>query len=177
MAASTEALVAATDGSQHHGRVRYGWFIDETRYDFGPGTPPVHSELLAIQRLLTFVPSDQPLLIVCDSHEAHLRLVDRIPPGPNNAYREHWEQVMEQVAARPVSLGERLIKGHRTDPLHAVAHYLAFLGRQGHRPVPGHSAPGADRILAASDPARMAHLMVAEHVLGHVPLDPSTPNG
>lgn len=158
------SLTAATDGSGDSVGTGWAWFASEHLYDFGGGQPGAHHELDAIAALLDAVPSTLPLRVLTDCSEAFLRLVEGLPPDPARRHARQWLDVMDVARPRPVTM---VLVGRDTGevPLeHAMAHYLAFLGRTGRRRTPGEPAPGFARISAAPDPDAEAHAMVVEHL-------------
>lgn len=152
--------VVATDGSHNGREAGFAYVIDEHRYDYGPLASGVHTELVAVRRALAAIPD--PVTIVLDHDEIYERLALGIAPKSRNAHRGAFLATREQVVARDV---EFVLRNGDTGPAtHALAHYLAFLGRRGHTPQTGRSAPAAVDILGAEEPYDVAARLVREHL-------------
>lgn len=163
-------LVVATDGSSTGAspgiprQAGFAYFAHEAFFDYGPAHIEANPEHAAIRALLLDTPSDRALHIVTDCSEAILRFVEGIAPKQTQRDASEWVDTMSQVRSRDVTFTQVIAAEGRTPPEHAMAHYLAFLGRLGRRPVPGQPAPGLDRILSSPDPNQTAHDMVVEHL-------------
>ena len=152
--------VVATDGSHTRIEAGFGYVIDEYRYGYGALVPGTHTELVAVRRALAAIAG--PVTIVLDALEVYERLALGIAPRQHNAHRGAFLDTMELVASRDVTF---VLRGNDTGPpIHALAHYLAFLGRKGYVPDRGRPAPDAQAILTAPDPYAEAGLLVRRHL-------------
>ena len=156
-------LVVAVDGSHNAVRAGFGFYSSENLFGFGPCDVSEPAEFVAVIRALDAVPVNRPVLFLSDSEEVGLRLGDGVPPRVRNANRDMILAAMERVATRPVTF-ERVRQDVEVVPLHAVAHYLSFLGRQGLAGAPGVRVSNVDAILDAPDANRFAHHLVHQHL-------------
>lgn len=158
-------VAVATDGSHLTHAAGFAFYADDGTCNYGPANIDENAELTAIEAAITTFDPHVPLVIQTDSNEAILRFRDLKAPRLRNANLEQIARIFESIAARPESVDFVQIKQSETvHAHHAVAHYLAFLGRVGECRVPGAPVPGLVRILAAVDPNSEAHLMVREHL-------------
>lgn len=124
---SPQRLVVTTDGSRNGGYGGYGVCVDAADFCFGPATGD--PEFFAVSAALSRY-EGQPLLLVTDSAEVHLRL--GLHTVPRSRHGHHSQVTAVMAAAREADL---LVPGvlspyEQTHPAQSVAHLLAFLGRE-----------------------------------------------
>jgi hypothetical protein len=157
--------LVATDGSHTRRESGYAYVVDAHTYGYGPLSVGVDTELVAVRRALREVPG--PLLITLDHTPTYTYVALGQDPKPHNPYRDAYLSTRAMLAGRDVAF---VLRDRDTGPPeHALAHYLAFLGRIGLVPAAGQTAPGADQVLRAEQPYEVAADLVRAHLFPNAP--------
>ena len=187
-----QPLHIAVDGSSNGlgpaRRIGYAVvFLPDPLADTGPGQvtyqhgghagTSLDAELLAIEQALIEAPSDRHLFIHTDCHEALFRIQGRQvrKSGKPSTNEAHLDRLKDLIASRYLDGSRVELRAVHQDtaehPEHAVAHFLAFVGRIS--TDPGRVGDLADpatveqrvrQILAADSPNRVAHDLVRLHL-------------
>lgn len=150
--------LVATDGSHTGGQYGYAYAVDENVYGYGPLDPGENTELVAVRRALQALSG--PLLVVVDEDAVYEFLALGREPKRGARHGDEYRAARAEVMRRDVRF---LLRNGDTGPAeHALAHYLAFLGRRGGVPTVGQPAPGAGVILLAEAPYEAAAALVRD---------------